>query len=240
MFHLQLSRASNRVHHQLEPAITSANNRLAVYTICLQVVNNSLSVLFHCRGQNSSLLHRSIPSDPCHPMDDRALGLLNPVEDDRTFATPYISQYLLWEQWCSVDQLGPYGSSQDETSTAAIVYTPTGPSPHDSFVHRSDISSTDLWSDNSPMTECTDPWGALIPITETSPSFLPSDPVTFEESPPFQDDDWHRPWIPTKQRRKRNRDTNSLPLRKSDRQSLSSDKDTTPLAKKKIQHTTIC
>ncbi|KAH7224435.1 hypothetical protein B0J15DRAFT_579497 [Fusarium solani] len=172
-------------------------------------------------------------------MDDRALGLLNPVEDDGTFATPYISQYLLWEQWCSVDQLGPYGSSQDETSTAAIVYTPTGPSPHDSFVYRSGISSTDLWSDNTPMTECTDPWGALIPITETSPSFLPSDPVTFEESPPFQDDDWHRPWIPTKQRRKRNRDTNSLPLRKSDRQSLSSDKDTTPLAKEKTQHTTI-
>lgn len=172
-------------------------------------------------------------------MDDRALGLLNPVEDDWTFATPCISQHFLWEQWCSIDQLGPFGSSQDETSTVAIVNAPTGPSPHDSFVYRSDISSADLWSDNSPTTECTDPWGALIPITETSPSFLPSDPVAFEKSPPFHEDDCHQPWVATKQRRKRNRDTNSLPLRNSDRQSPSSEKDTTTLAEEKTQHTTI-
>ncbi|KAH7248488.1 hypothetical protein B0J15DRAFT_449745 [Fusarium solani] len=141
--------------------------------------------------------------------------------DDWTLVTSYISQPLPWEQWCSIDQLGPFGSSQDETSTANSVHTPTVPSPPNSFVYRSDTRLTDVWSDNNPMTESPNLWSSDIPVTEIAPSSMLSEPVGFEKSPP------------------RNHDTYRFPSRKSDRRSSSRDKDTDPLAKEKTQHASI-
>ncbi|WAO97212.1 BZIP domain-containing protein [Fusarium falciforme] len=148
-------------------------------------------------------------------MDDRALGVLNPMGDDWTFAASYISQPLPWEQWCSIDQLGPFGSSQDETSTVNSVYAPTVPSPPNSFVYRSDTRLTDVWSDNNPMTESPNLWGSDIPVTEISPSSMLSEPNL---------------------RQKRNHDTNRFPSCKPDRRSSSRDIDMDPLAKEKTQH----
>ncbi|KAJ3455752.1 hypothetical protein MRS44_017234 [Fusarium solani] len=151
-------------------------------------------------------------------MDDRALGVLNPMGDDWTLVTSYISQPLPWEQWCSIDQLGPFGSSQDETSTANSVHTPTVPSPPNSFMYRSDTRLTDIWSDNNPMAASPNLWSSDIPVTEISPSSMLSEP---------------------KLHQKRNHDTNGFPSRKSDRRNSSRDTDTDPLAKEKTQHASI-
>ncbi|KAH7175160.1 uncharacterized protein B0J16DRAFT_405280 [Fusarium flagelliforme] len=46
---------------------------------------------------------------------------------DATFGTSYTPESLLWEQWWSSNQLVPFGSSEDKSSTANSVYTQTGP-----------------------------------------------------------------------------------------------------------------
>ncbi|KAM5361340.1 hypothetical protein ACJZ2D_013179 [Fusarium nematophilum] len=172
-------------------------------------------------------------------MSDRAQCMLHPMEDDWAFSTSYISQPLPWQQWCPIDQLGPFGSSPDETSTTnSVFYPPNGPSPPNTFVYPGDTGSIDLWSDNSPMTEDTNQWSGLIPVQEILPSFFLSEPVVATESLPLQDN-CHQSPTPQKASGKQNSDTSSPPLRKSDRQRLLSNKSTKPPGKEETQYSTI-
>ncbi|KAH7160532.1 hypothetical protein B0J13DRAFT_128714 [Dactylonectria estremocensis] len=174
---------------------------------------------------------------PLHPMSDRALGEPNPIRDDSTFGTSYISQPLIWEQWWSIDQLVPLGSSDDRRNTANGLYAQTGPLL-DGFVYRSDTSSIDYWNDTSPVTDYTDPWSGPDPVTKYMAPSLDSEHMVSEELPPVQGY-WHPPSAPRKPSRKRKRDCDELPPRKAARRSPLGEKDTNPQKENKAKHSTV-
>ncbi|KAH7113357.1 hypothetical protein EDB81DRAFT_670322 [Dactylonectria macrodidyma] len=156
--------------------------------------------------------------------------------DDSTFGTSYISQPLLWEQWWSIDQPAPLGSSENRSTTANGVYTQTGPLL-DGFVYRCDISSTDQWNDTSPVSDYTDPWSGPSPVTKCTAPSSDSEHMVSKELPPAQGY-WHPPSTPKKPSRKRKRDSDDIPPCKAARRSLLGDEDINP-QKEKVKHLTI-
>ncbi|KAH7130871.1 hypothetical protein EDB81DRAFT_660194 [Dactylonectria macrodidyma] len=156
--------------------------------------------------------------------------------DDLTFGTSYISQPLIWDQWWSIDQLVPPGSSEDRSSTVNGAYTQTGPLL-DGFVYRRDTSSIDHWDYNSPMTDYNDPWNGPSPVTKYTAPSSDSEHMVSVELPPVQGY-WHPPSTPKKPSRKRERDSDELPPRKSARRSSSGDEDINP-QKEKVKHPTV-
>ncbi|KAL6406043.1 hypothetical protein AUP68_10604 [Ilyonectria robusta] len=170
-------------------------------------------------------------------MGDRALGEPNLMGGGSIFGTSYIPQPLLWEQWWSIDQLVPLGSSEDRSSTANGVYTQTGPLL-DGFVYRCDTSLTDHWNDTSPVTDYTDPWSGPGPVMKYTAPSSNSEHMVSEELPPVQDY-WHPPSTPKKPSRKRKRDSDMLPPRNAARRSSSGDEDVNPQKGKKVKHSTV-
>ncbi|KAL6405758.1 hypothetical protein AUP68_10896 [Ilyonectria robusta] len=170
-------------------------------------------------------------------MGDRALGEPNPMGDDSTFGASYISQPLLWEQWWSIDQLSPLGSSEDRSSTANGVYTQTGPLLDD-FVYRCDTSSTDHWNDTSPVANYTDPWSGPSPVTKCTAPTPDTEHMVSEELPTVQGY-WHPPLTPKKPSRKRKRDSDDIPPRKAARRGSLGDEVINPQKEKKVKHSTV-
>ncbi|KAH6988724.1 hypothetical protein EDB80DRAFT_767578 [Ilyonectria destructans] len=150
--------------------------------------------------------------------------------DDSTFGASYIFQPLLWEQWWSIDQLSPLGSSEERSSTTNGDYTQTGPLLDD-FVYRCDTSSTDHWNDTSPVANYTYPWSGPSPVTKCTTPTPDTEHMVSEELPTVQGY-WHPPSTPKKPSRKRKRDSDDLPPRKAARRGLLGDEVINPQKEK--------
>ncbi|KAH6975749.1 hypothetical protein EDB80DRAFT_594546 [Ilyonectria destructans] len=159
------------------------------------------------------------------------------MTDDSIFGRSCISQDLLWEQWWSIDQLAPLGSSEDGSSTTNGVYAHTGP-VLDGCVYSWDTSSTHHWNGTGPMTDYADPWSGPSPVAKYTAPSSDSEHMVSEELSPVQDH-WHPPSTPKKPTRKRKRDSNDVPPRKSARQRSLGDEDTNPQKEKKAKHPTV-
>lgn len=171
-------------------------------------------------------------------MGGRAQCESNPMTDDSIFGTSYIPQSLLWEQWWSIDQLVPLGSSEDGSSTANGVYAQTGP-VLDGSVYSCDTSSTNLWNGTGPITDYADPWSGPSSVTMYTAPSSDSEHMVPEELSPIQD---HclLPSTPKKPTRKRKRDSeDDVPPPKSARQRSPGDQDINPQKEKKPKHSTV-
>lgn len=170
-------------------------------------------------------------------MGDRALYEPNPMIDESIFGTSCVSQDLLWEQWWSIDQLVPLGSSEDGSSTANGVYAQTDPLL-DGCGYRCDTSSTHHWNGTGPVTDYADPWSGPSYVTNYMAPSPDSEHMVSEELLPVQSR-WNPPSAPKKPTRKRKHDSDDLPPRKSARRRVLGDKDINPRKEKKLKHPTV-
>jgi hypothetical protein len=89
---------------------------------------------------------------------------------DATFGTSYTPESLPWEQWWSSNQLVPFGSSEDKSSTANSVYTQTGPLI-DSSLHGYVTDLAGHWHYIGHEMNYTNPLTGLNPIVKDIPMF---------------------------------------------------------------------
>ena len=174
---------------------------------------------------------------PLYLIDDRALGVLGPMEDDSPFGTAYIFQPLPWEQWGPWDQSTPLDASGDGSSTANGVYAQTSPLL-EGFTYGYGAESTDRWNYISPMTDSTNWWNALDPTTEYADPASGSRHIVAKELPPPQGY-WYPPSTAKNPSPERNCDPSDLSTRKSARRGWLGNGNLNPRPKKNTRQSTI-